>query len=102
MSVYESVIKGLNEAIEHQSGVKPARSAKLTIKPVLNFDASEIKRIRQSTGLSQVIFASSLCVSTKTVEAWECGRNRPEGSSRRLLEVVRDDPGFLAKFHSEQ
>lgn len=102
MSVYESIIKGLNEAIEHQSGAKPARSVKLTITPVPNFDAGEIKKIRQRTGLSQIMFASSLGVSKKTVEAWERGRNKPEGSSRRLLEIVRDDPEFLSKFHDRQ
>jgi len=33
-----------------------------------------------------------------SVEAWENGRNKPEGASRRLLEIVRDDPGFLKRF----
>jgi len=62
------------------------------------FNTNEIKRIRQKTGLSQVVFSSSLGVSPKTVKAWENGRNKPEGASRRLLEVVRDDPGFLRRF----
>ena len=71
MNVYESIMQGLTE---------------------------DIKRIRQKTGLSQVIFAGSLGVSPKTVEAWENGRNKPEGDSRRLLEVIRDDPDFLKRF----
>jgi len=40
-------------------------------------------------------------VSPKTVEAWESGRNKPEGASRRLLEVVQNDPGFLKRFQAE-
>jgi putative transcriptional regulator len=47
------------------------------------------------------MFAGSLGVSPKTVEAWENGRNKPEGASRRLLEIVRDDPGFLRRFQAE-
>jgi putative transcriptional regulator len=98
MNVYESITQGLSEAIDYQQGKINARRTKLTIKPVDTFNTDDIKRIRQKTGLSQVIFAGSLGVSPKTVEAWENGRNKPEGASRRLLEIVRDDPGFLRRF----
>ena len=101
MSVYKSIMQGLSEAIDYQQGKINARKTKLTIKPVTTFNNNEIKRIRQKTGLSQVVFAGSLGVSPKTVEAWENGRNKPEGASRRLLEVVRDDPGFLQRFQAE-
>ena len=98
MNVYESITQGLTEAIDYQQGKITPRKTKLTIKPVDTFNTDDIKQIRQKTGLSQVIFAGSLGVSPKTVEAWENGRNKPEGASRRLLEIVRDDPGFLQRF----
>ena len=98
MSVYESIMQGLTEAAGYQQGKIRARKTKLTIKPVDTFNTAEIKQIRQRTGMSQVMFAGSMGVSPKTVEAWENGRNKPEGASRRLLEVVRDDPAFLARF----
>ncbi len=100
MKAYESIMQGLTEAVDYQQGKIPARKAKLTIKPVAAFNTEDIKRIRQKTGLSQVVFAGSLGVSPKTVEAWENGRNKPEGASRRLLEIVRDDPGFLRRFQA--
>jgi len=98
MNAYESIMQGLNEAVDYQQGKITARKTKLTIKPVTAFNTNDIKRIRKKTGLSQVMFAGSLGVSPKTVEAWENGRNKPEGASRRLLEIVRDDPGFLKRF----
>ena len=101
MSVYESIMQGLSEAVDYQQGKIKAQKTKLTIKPVIIFSNKEIKRIRQKTGLSQVIFAGLLGVSPKTVEAWENGRNKPEGASRRLLEVVRANPGFLDQFQTE-
>ena len=101
MSVYESIMQGLTEAVDYQQGKIHARKTRLTIKPVDTFNNDDIKQIRQSTGLSQVMFAGSLGVSPKTVEAWENGRNKPEGASRRLLEIVRDDPGFLKRFQAE-
>jgi putative transcriptional regulator len=98
MKVYESIMQGLTEAVDYQQGKIPARKTKLSIKPVAAFNTEDIKRIRKKTGLSQVVFAGSMGVSPKTVEAWENGRNKPEGASRRLLEVVRDAPDFLSKF----
>jgi putative transcriptional regulator len=98
MNIYESIMQGLAEATDYQKGKNTARKMKLTIKPVATFNTDYIKQIRQKTGLSQVVFANSLGVSPKTVEAWENGRNKPEGASRRLLEIVRDDPDFLSRF----
>ena len=101
MSVYESIMQGLTEAVDNQKGRIIARKIRRTIKPVDTFNNDDIKLIRQRTGLSQVMFAGSLGVSPKTVEAWENGRNKPEGASRRLLEIVRDDPGFIKRFQAE-
>ena len=100
MNVYGSIMQGLAEAKDYQQGKIKARKIKLTIKPVDTFNTNEIKCIRQKTGFSQVMFAGSMGVSPKTVEAWENGRNKPEGASRRLLEVVRDDPAFLQRFQA--
>ena len=101
MNMYESIMQGLTEAVDYQQGKITARKTRLTIKPVAFFNTDDIKRIRKKTGLSQVMFAGSLGVSPKTVEAWENGRNKPEGASRRLLEIVQDDPGFLKRFEAE-
>ena len=98
MNVYKSIIQGLTEAEEYQQGKITARKTKIAIKPVVVFNNEDIRQIRQKTGLSQAMFAISLGVSPKTVEAWENGRNKPEGASRRLLEIVRDDPGFIKRF----
>jgi len=47
MSVYESIMQGLTEAVDYQQGKIPARKTKLTIKPVAAFNTDDIKRIRQ-------------------------------------------------------
>ena len=33
-------------------------------------------------------------VSIKTVEAWEAGRNHPDGAACRLLYLTQKDPSF--------
>jgi len=100
-NVYESITRGLSEAIDYQQGRLNARTMTLTVTPIITFKNEDIKRIRQRTGLSQTMFAKSMGVSPKTVEAWESGRNKPEGASRRLLEIVHDDPEFLRRFQVE-
>lgn len=97
MTVFDDIKKGLNEAIEYEKGVLPARTTVLEIAPVESFNAQEIKRIRQSTGLTQKTFALFMGVSVKTVEAWESGRNHPEGSSCRMLTLTKNDPLFPRK-----
>ncbi|MBQ9679713.1 MAG: helix-turn-helix domain-containing protein [Ruminococcus sp.] len=97
MSVYESIIKGLNEAVEYESGQGKARIAKCTVNPAPEFSSQEIKDIRLNFGMTQVTFAEVMGVSVKTVEAWEAGTNKPIGSARRFLSVIKAEPELLAK-----
>ena len=62
-----------------------------------SFSRGDIKQIRKQVGLSQVIFASSLGVSKKTVEAWKRGRNTPEGLTRRLKACQKTELFLLSK-----
>jgi putative transcriptional regulator len=43
------------------------------------------------------MFAKFMGVSVKTVEAWESGRNHPEGTACRLLTMTSNDPTFPVK-----
>ena len=44
--------------------------------------------------MTQKTFAACMGVSTKSVEAWEGGRSRPDGAARRLIGLMKDHPGF--------
>ena len=79
--VYESIVAGLQEAIEDaKSKEKKLPRRVVTVVPVKEYNASEVKKIRNETGMSQKTFASYLGVSCKTVEAWESGINHPSGA----------------------
>ena len=97
MSVFDDIKEGLNEAIEYEKGNLKARKTVLTIHPVDTFSAAEIRQIRNNTGLTQNMFAKYMGVSVKTVEAWEAGRNHPEGAACRMLTLTRTDPAFPVK-----
>ena len=96
MNVYESIIQGLNEAVEFEKGNVKARTAKCTVTPVPDLTSAEIRDIRLSFGMTQATFAE-VGVSVKTVEAWEAGTNKPIGIARRFLSVIKSDPEIFTK-----
>lgn len=94
MGAYDEIKLGLEQAIEYEKGNLKARKTTLSILPLETFTPSEIKEIRNKTGLTQVLFAQYMGVSVKTVEAWEGGRNQPDGAARRLLYLTKQRPTF--------
>ncbi len=98
-SVYESIMTGLNEAVEDAvSKEKKLVRRKLDIVPVKEYQADEVREIRKSTGMSQKTFANFLGVSDKTVEAWEVGMNHPSGAASRLLSMIEMDNDLVKEF----
>ena len=58
-SVYESIMTGLNEAIEDaQSEGKKLNRRTVTIIPVKEYGAEQVRNIRNSVGMSQSTFGS--------------------------------------------
>lgn len=94
MPLFDDIKTGLGQAIEYEKGNLKAKKTTLTIAPVEVFTPREIKEIRNKTGLTQVLFAKFMGVSVKSVEAWESGRNHPEGAACRLLTLTKEDPSF--------
>ena len=97
--IYESIMAGLNEAIEDSASKTPIlKRQKISVEPVKLYDAVEVKKIRTSTGMSQKTFASYLGVSGKTVEAWEAGINHPSGAASRILSMMEMDGEFVNRY----
>lgn len=94
MGVFEDIKLGLEQAIEYEKGNLKAKKTTLSILPLESFTSTEIKAIRKNTGLTQVSFARYMGVSVKTVEAWESGRNHPDGAACRLLMITKQNPTF--------
>lgn len=94
MGVFDEIKLGLEQAIEYEKGNLKARKTTLSILPLDTFTPAEIKEIRNDAGLTQALFAQYMGVSVKTVEAWEAGRNQPDGAARRLLAITRENPSF--------
>jgi putative transcriptional regulator len=94
---YESILNGLREIEAHKKGKITLKTTVLMVEPTLQYNAKAVKRIRQSLRLPQRAFARLCGVSNKTVEAWESGRNVPNGCARRLFELIEKDQEILTR-----
>ena len=93
---FEILSGALAEAIaDTRVNELPRRTRKITIEPLASYSSQEIKAIRQDLGYTQALFAEFFGVSLKTVEAWESGRNKPSGPSRRLLDLIANKKIFI-------
>lgn len=99
MNVYEGIMQGLQEAVAYNDGKMKARTKTMHVEPVPDFNAPEIKHIRDELGMTQVLFAGFMGVSAKTIEAWESGRNTPNGPARRILAMLQTDPHLPQKLN---
>jgi len=60
----------------------------LCLPPRRQFDAADVKRIRESSRLSQAVLAALLNVGLSTVQQWEMGQKKPSGPSAKLLDLL--------------
>ena len=58
--------------------------------PVREFDAADIRRLREGLKFSQPIFALHLHTSASTVRKWEQGETHPTGPALKLLNILAD------------
>ena len=96
---FDILSAALDEAIlDAKSGNKILNSetVSIEIEPLVEYSADTIKDIRKRTGLTQALFAKWIGVSTRTVEAWEAGRNKPSGPSSRLLSLLQQNKLSIA------
>ncbi len=92
--LFNSILTGLEEAIEHAEGKKKLRTQKRKVKviPLPDYKAEDIKEIRMKVNMTQRVFADFMGVSVKTVEAWEAGKNEPSGPAKRVLSLIISNP----------
>ena len=98
----EEVKKAIGDTVQDLilSNVKTSFTEKelkeLGIKiPKVKINARDIQKIREKTKLSQNVFAKILNVSSSSVKQWEQGKRTPSGSTKVLLELLKENPDIL-------
>ncbi|HRE42251.1 MAG TPA: helix-turn-helix domain-containing protein [Ignavibacteria bacterium] len=92
-----SVLKGLTEALEFtENPVKTRlRTKKLSLLPLPEYKALDVKKLRIKLSLTQRNLAETLGVSVKTVESWESNNNIPSGPAQRFLYLLNKKPELI-------
>jgi putative transcriptional regulator len=93
----QALVKSLEQAVEYERGDKTKARMLVREIPTPNYAANDIVRVRNRYKLSQRGLALALNVSPRTVEAWEAGKNKPAGSSLKLLYLLETDKNVLEK-----
>lgn len=90
-----AIMAAIHETAEdlHSAGAMPARTLRefdtLCLTPVEPLMPAEIRALRVREAASQAVFARYLNVSVGLVSKWERGEKRPQGSSLKLLTLVK-------------
>lgn len=82
---FDSISRGLNEAIAHAKGEKVA--AKI-YKP----QPVDVSALRRRMGMTQEQFAARFGFSVATLRHWERGDRSPQGAALVLLNVIKRAP----------
>jgi len=92
---FEELKQGLEEAVAFQKGDKSRARVRVAARSVPEYAAPDVVRVRSGLQLSQRGLASVLGVSPRTVEAWESGKNSPNGTARNLLYLIEQDGSLI-------
>lgn len=63
---------------------------RLCLPPIEPLEPEKIKQIRETSNVSQAVFAAVLNTSLSTVQKWEIGQKRPTGTALKLLHLVQE------------
>jgi putative transcriptional regulator len=101
MSVFDNfelgkaMIHSLEQAVAYEQGDKAKARSIVHEISTPRYGAKDVARVRKKYQLSQRTLALILNVSPRTVEAWESGKNKPAGSSVRLLYLLEKDERII-------
>ena len=78
------------EVLEGIRALKRGEGRRFVVTP-----PTEVRAIREATGLSQSAFAALLGVSVRTLQDWEQRRRKPTGPALSLLRIAERRPEVL-------
>src|SRR5262245_54543581 len=95
--MFAELMEGANQMAAHAAGkkVKGVREVVKEVKAPKELTKEDIVTIRKKLRVSQAAFAVLLNISPKTVQKWEQGENKPNGSSLKLLSIAKKNPQML-------
>ena len=92
--VFESIMRGLNEAVEIAEGKrKPARVHRVRVP-----DTVDVKTTRKKLGMTQKEFSQTFGFPVRSIASWEGGERTPEKAARILLTIISKNPAIVLQY----
>ncbi len=85
---FDSITRGLNEAISH------AKGEKIAVK-IFKPEEVDVSKLRRRMGMTQEQFAARFGFSVATLRHWERGDRTPQGAALVLLNVIKHAPDVV-------
>lgn len=91
-----AILEAVHETVRglHKAGVMDQLTLRefdrQCVPPVTPLKPAQIKRVRESSRVSQGVFARLLNTSMSTVQKWEIGQKKPTGTALKLLHLVQE------------
>ena len=85
----DTLLDSLNEVLEDVKGIKKLDSRLVAVEDI------NVHDIREKYHLTQREFSKIFGFSLRTLQQWEQGRRRPQGSARVLLKVIDYAPDVV-------
>jgi putative transcriptional regulator len=64
------------------------------VTPPPQLEPDDVRKTRETLGVSQPIFADLLGTSVSTIRSWEQGQKIPSPMARRFLALIASDPSY--------
>ena len=85
----DTLLDSLNEVLEDIKGIKKLDSRLVDVEDI------NVHDIREKYHLTQREFSETFGFSLRTLQQWEQGRRKPQGSARVLLKVIDYAPNVV-------
>ncbi len=92
---FDLLAESLQQALDYKRGNRKAARSVVRVIDIPEYNPEEIAAVRLKLNLTQRGLAQVVGVSPRTVEAWEAGANKPNGSARHLLYLLGKDENTL-------
>jgi putative transcriptional regulator len=102
LSAEDKIIQGLRgfaDAMENGENLSKrftCRKVVLDLEPIA-YTSDMVKKVRESLGVSQALFAKFIGVSLSSVHAWERGDREPSPMACRFMDEIMNDPKAFQK-----
>ena len=94
--MFDELVESVQQMKDIQAGRrKPARVTRA--EDLLYSDSPDVAALRAHFKLSQAKFAALLGISVDTLQNWEQGRRKPQGTALALIRIVARDPRVLRR-----